>query len=569
MTVTIPQVEASHPEALTRAAGRMGVAATAYQAQIERQQANLAKLTSGWQGPASDAAVADGEKTLAQMRSLHDALAKAQGALQAGGAQLTELRTSVQQSVAQLEGQGWQVAPDGVVSVRPGSALDLLARISPVNELTIRIMAARNTVTVKTLLAEFDAADQRTDQAVRQAVAGLDSTSGGGPGGKGEPKNSLTPTQVQSEANRKIQQQDLARVRSAAEAHHVSVEEVQAHPEQYGLTATDVIRYHNADEVQKAMDRYANDANLPGSSKHPPIYLVKYDPEAFGGKGSAAIAIGNPDTAANTTVKVSGLSTSVRAGSLNNPDPVNLYNETCKADPSKSNAVVMWMGYDAPNDQAVAVPNMARHGAELLAADVNALSAAHQGGPSHLTVIGHSYGSTTVADAAARYGMRADEIVLIGSPGTDLAKSAADLNLPPGGHLYVGAASTDPITYLGREHVSGPGLGLGKDPSIDGYGSTRFSAESSLHDFSTDHSRYFEPGSESLYSMADIASGHGDQLQQHGMTAEHRSNHWYAKVPVGIPGTPFQIPGTTATIPGLDQALDPEGRRHAQDTHRH
>lgn len=565
MTVTIPQIEASHPEALTRAADQMGVAAAAYQAQIERQQANLAKLTSGWQGPASDAAVADGQKTLAQMCSVHDALVKAQAALQAGGAQLTELRTSVQQSVAQLEGQGWQVAPDGVVSVRPGSALDLLARISPVNALTIRMLAARNTATVKTLLAEFDAADQRTDQAVRQAVAGLDSTSGGGPGGKGEPKNSLTPTQVQSKANRKIQQQDLARVRSAAEAHHVSVEDVQAHPEQYGLTATDVIRYHNANEVQKAMDRYANDA-VDSNRQTPPIYLLKYDPEAFGGKGSAAIAIGNPDTAANATVKVSGLSTSVKAGSLDNPDPVNLYNETSKADPSKSNAVVMWMGYDAPNDQAVAVPTMAQHGAEILAADVNALSAAHQGGPSHLTVIGHSYGSTTVADAAARYGMRADDIVLIGSPGTDLAKSAADFNLPPNGHLYVGAASTDPITYLGREHISGPSLGLGADPSIDGYGSTRFSAESSLHDFRTDHSRYFEPGSESLYSMADIASGHGDQLQQHGMTAEHRSDHWYAKVPVHIPGTPIVIP---MTPPGLDQMLDPEGRRHAHDTHHH
>lgn len=69
--------------------------------------------------------------------------------------------------------------------------------------------------------------------------------------------------------------------------------------------------------------------------------------------------------------------------------------------------------------------------------------------------------------------------------------------------------------------------------------------------------------------MADIASGHGDQLQRHGMTAEHRSDHWYAKVAVGIPGTPFVLPGTTITIPGLDQALDREVSRHAQDNHKH
>lgn len=571
MTVTIAQVESSQPDALTRAGDQMGTAASTYQAQIERQQANLARLTSGWQGTASAAAVADGQKTLAQMRDVHDALVKAQGPLQAGGAQLTQIRAAVLQTTAQLEGQGWQVAPDGTVSVRPGSMLDRYAQISIVNALRVRALAARNTVLVKTLLAEFDAADQRTDQAVRQAFAGLNSTrSGGAPrighkAGDGIPR---TPTQLQSEANLKVQQQDLARVTAVAEAHHVSVDEVQAHPENYGLTATHITRYHNAAEVQKAMDRYGRDAKDINKA-HPPIFLTKYDPEAFGGKGAAAIAIGNPDTADNTTVKVSGFTTSVKAGSLDNPDPVNLYNETSKAaGEGKSNAVVMWMGYDAPDDQAVAVPNMARHGAELLAADVNALDANHQGGPSHLTVIGHSYGSTTVADAAAGYGMRADDIVLIGSPGTDLAKSAADFHLPPDGRLYVGAASTDPVTYFGREHMSAPGLGLGTDPSIDGYGSTRFHAESSLGDFTTDHSRYFENGSESLYSMADIASGHGDQLQQHGMTAEHRSDHWYAKVPVGLPGTPFVLPAWI-TPPGLDQALDPEIGRQAQDTHKH
>ncbi|WP_166902901.1 hypothetical protein [Mycobacterium sp. DL440] len=105
-----------------------------------------------------------------------------------------------------------------------------------------------------------------------------------------------TLTQKQSAANLKIQQQDLAQVKSVADANHVSVDKVQAHPENYGLTATDVTRYHNAAEVQKAVDRYRNDANTPGTTKHPPIFLTKYGPEAFGGKGAAAIAIGNPDT---------------------------------------------------------------------------------------------------------------------------------------------------------------------------------------------------------------------------------------------------------------------------------
>ncbi|OMC51970.1 hypothetical protein A5742_17725 [Mycolicibacterium fortuitum] len=87
MTVSIAQVQASQPEALTRAAGQMGVAAETYQVQIEKQRANLAKLASGWQGSASDAAIADGLKTFAQMQRVHEAMAKVQGPLQAGGAQ--------------------------------------------------------------------------------------------------------------------------------------------------------------------------------------------------------------------------------------------------------------------------------------------------------------------------------------------------------------------------------------------------------------------------------------------------------------------------------------------------
>ena len=50
----------------------------------------------------------------------------------------------------------------------------------------------------------------------------------------------------------------------------------------------------------------------------------------------------------------------------------------------------------------------------------------HGPGATHVTVIGHSYGSTTVADAAAGSGMRANDVVLVGCPGTDLAQSADD-----------------------------------------------------------------------------------------------------------------------------------------------
>ncbi|VBA39766.1 hypothetical protein LAUMK136_03146 [Mycobacterium attenuatum] len=92
----------------------------------------------------------------------------------------------------------------------------------------------------------------------------------------------------------------------------------------------------------------------------------------------------------------------------------------------------------------------------MLAADVNGLAVTHEGGtPSHVTVIGHSYGSTTVADAFANSGMRANDAVLIGCRGTDLAHSAADFHLN-GGRVYVGAASTDAISWIGESGSAVP-----------------------------------------------------------------------------------------------------------------
>jgi pimeloyl-ACP methyl ester carboxylesterase len=303
---------------------------------------------------------------------------------------------------------------------------------------------------------------------------------------------------------------DISRVENATEA----------------LGAADMIRYDNALRVRDGLAFNSGDSDRGRN----PVLLLSYDPAAFGGRGRAAIAIGDPDTADNITVVVPGAHSSVRDGYLTQPDAVSVYREVVAADPARSNSVVMWMGYRAPDslfDPLVAQPNSARAGGSLLAADVNALRETHSG-PSHITVIGHSYGSTTVADAAAGFGMRADDVVLVGSPGTDLARSAHDFHLPAGGHVYVGAASSDPITGLaGEPQLPVPGtaatVGLGRDPADDGYGSTRFKAEPpGLSSPVAGHSSYFKPDTESLFSIGDIASGHGDALAHDHMTAPHR-----------------------------------------------
>ena len=277
------------------------------------------------------------------------------------------------------------------------------------------------------------------------------------------------------------------------------------------------------------------------------VLLLLYQPRSFGGQGRAAIAIGNPDTAAHTAVLVPGTANSVTSGWLGEMSVSNLFNEmTGATEPSESTAVVAWMGYDAPDsliDPRVALPGLARQGGALLAGDLRALSVTAQR-DSHTTVVGHSYGSTTVANAAAGFQMPADDVVLLGSPGTDLAGTAADFGLPDGGRVYVGSASADPVTYLagvrgssatdllaGTAGMAGMAgmvgmVGLGADPAVDGFGSTRIKAETPgvSWQFWADHTGYFDPGSESLYSIVGIAAGDGALLAEQGMTAPHRSS---------------------------------------------
>jgi hypothetical protein len=333
------------------------------------------------------------------------------------------------------------------------------------------------------------------------------------------------PVEARDQANQTAMRTDIENIEEAASRHGVSAQDVLNDPFRYGCTPDDVMRYTNAVKVQDALE---HDSLQTGA----PTYLQVYQPTKFDGQGRAAIAIGNPDKAANTTVVVPGTSHSVTEGWLSADDATNLYIEAKAADPTKATSVVAWMGYNAPDDLTdpqVAQTSLAHEGGALLAADVNGLNATHGPGSSHMTVMGHSYGSTTVADAAAGYGMHSNDVILIGSPGTDMAKSAADFHLAPGGHVFVGAASTDPITQLGglpQVHVPATGvtLALGADPAMDAFGSTRFKAEVPGWTIN-DHSHYFDPGSESLFSMADIVSGHGDALEVDGMTAPHRNDN--------------------------------------------
>lgn len=601
MTVSLSVVRASEPDALVDAAGRIGAQIADLDTLMARQRQVLTDLRADWQGTAATAALSEAENNLDQQEALRARLQAVRSALQSGGGQLSSTRRGLLMLVDTLRATGWQVADDGTCTP--------LRYLPPV----FTGLALAWTAVIKKLLSQYGEIDRSTAAAITSALGGpVPQTP---PGTLGDPRGlpdrdtapqdvkkwweSLSQAEkdgliaahppelgnlngiaaaVRHRVNQAVLTDDLNRVRDVAARNGVSEDDVLADPARYGLTQTDAIRFSNARRTDEGMARQRG-----ANPKNPrPVLLWGYQPLADNGQGRAAIAIGNPDTAANTAVIVPGTGSSVRDGWLadGHNDAVTLYDQSRLADPQDPTAVIMWMGYDAPDgftDTRVATPQLARAGGDLLAADVNGLAATHTGPSSHVTVIGHSYGSTTVADAFAGSGMWANDAVLIGSPGTDLARSAADFNLD-GGKVYVGAASTDPVSWIGVPgdipadlinrtlgYPVGPDAGLGTDPAGDEFGSVRFRAEVAGEDGLDvhDHSHYYDRGSESMRAITDIASGNSHRLAEQDLLADgRRQPHITTPDHIDLPfGGRVPLPHLDTDIPGTPAFIDPEAGR--------
>jgi len=314
------------------------------------------------------------------------------------------------------------------------------------------------------------------------------------------------PAEVRDEANRLVMDLDYRRLTAKQDAGTLTPLEARA--------------LANIEHVRKQIA--ARDAHVDPLSGQPvPVQLYVYDPYAFGGDGRVAIATGNLDRADHVAIGVPGVGSSVQG--LLAGTPHNIYDASRRAS-GDSVAVLDWMGYDSPNAQGWTQPGdigglftdgMADDGAQRLAADVAGLQTIRSDDPTHLTVIGSSYGSTTAGIAAAEYGMRPDDLVFVGSPGID-ADSAGDLTTGHD-HTWVGSASQDPITGFGSATPN-------TDPAEADFGAQRFQAERvERHSGSPldNHGGYDDPNSEGLYNIGAIVTGRYGDVHH----AEHRHGY--------------------------------------------
>ena len=181
----------------------------------------------------------------------------------------------------------------------------------------------------------------------------------------------------------------------------------------------------------------------------PPALLLSLGLE---GQGRAVLSFGDPDLADHVCVYVPGMGTRLADVAGKDGDrALAVHDAAVAAAPDArpgSTASMVWLGYDAPLDlAAVAGDGRAAAGAAPYDHFLAGLRATRLGPPARLTALGHSYGSLLVGLAARRPGgTGADDLVLIGSPGTGAAH-ASELGVAPG-RVWAGAAEKDPVSSL-------------------------------------------------------------------------------------------------------------------------
>ncbi|MER5432084.1 alpha/beta hydrolase [Streptomyces sp. NPDC002588] len=172
--------------------------------------------------------------------------------------------------------------------------------------------------------------------------------------------------------------------------------------------------------------------------------------------------------------------------------------------PGTRTAVVAWLGYTTPGTVSTTVTTQARadEAATKLREFLRELRSVTASGV-HVSLLCHSYGSVVCGRAAP--GLAADDIVLIGSPGTG-ADSADGLHTRA--RVWAARGTDDWVADVPHVRVDlfGTTVGFGTDPLSPSFGARVFAAGDG------GHSDYFRPGSVSLANMARIVLGETSEV---------------------------------------------------------
>lgn len=292
----------------------------------------------------------------------------------------------------------------------------------------------------------------------------------------------------------------------------------------------------NAEGRAKSFDDLSKINDVLGDRNHQGRMLLTLDSQS-GKRVHTVIADGNPDTASHVTTYVPG--TGSQPSKMGpDMDRMDAMTDQAKSAGAPKPVTVAWFGYDAPPALGDAT---SQKYADLAAPSLDhfqeGLRVTHEGAPSRNTVLGHSYGTTVVGDAASHGRvLDADAVVLVASPGTTV-DHAVDLKLTgvPDGqqylHVFATKAENDPVPLYPKVSWSPWTDDYGPDPTDSKFGAQVFTSDPGTRgvlipalakglalvptellgagaDYSTEaHSEYWNPRSKSLVNMGYIIAG--------------------------------------------------------------
>ncbi len=482
---------------------------------------------SGWSGSTADAARPALHRTTGELKAAQSEVGQMGRSIRTGADALAIAQSTLRKALADVQTAGMSVDDRGAVSWPPGSYADQHdPEYEKGCERTARQLAGR----IATALTEADTVDQALAARLQhytgraQDGSGLDPTAAVGD----QLDTSLIPDNLLLGS---VPKQDASPTEVNAWWNGLPADKqqwlIQEHPDLVGnRDGIPAVARDQANRIilprliaEYETGGHASDPNealkLNGfrsiaqrlrdsAGKEPPVLLLGVGGE---GQGRGIISFGNPDTADDVTSLVGGLGTELqRIGGGDGTRAKAVYDAARRADPTRSTASIAWLGYDAPLSAAGTVDlSRAQGGVDAYRRFLEGQRASHQGQPAHVTAQGHSFGSLLVGLAARKpTGLAADDIILVGSPGTD-AFHASEFSVGAD-HTYVGAAGWDYVSHAGW---------YTRDPASTEFGAQRFAVDVGSAN-GTAHSSYWDDGPDDDHTSVDnigrIVSGHGSRI---------------------------------------------------------
>jgi hypothetical protein len=255
---------------------------------------------------------------------------------------------------------------------------------------------------------------------------------------------------------------------------------------------------------------------------HPNTSLIELDTTSNLRKVLAAVGIGDVDNAERVGVTVGGLNTRVsssvdamvREGETQRAKASELRLKAGVANPDAV-ASIAWLGYDAPDNPIdVAMDRLAQKGAGPLNNFYKGLAATTNVSDQHITAFGHSYGSL-VTSLALQQGSPVSDVVLYGSPGTELS-NISQLHVAPGHAFYEIGLNDGVSDIIPQFGAFGPAPqdvpGFTELSTQTGMAPGGTAGDGHLHERAYGHSEYARDGSNgelrmSGYNLAAVLAG--------------------------------------------------------------